>query len=354
MTISLLLESTLDLLSAKLATLAESPYFTPFLDKYLSQTKQVAQALRDRSSVLPEQTAWTITESVWSATHYLEGSKSNSTPYEIAYVLEKALRDWIDQPAAITTAIIHDCNFYFKGVDHNYQRLVHSELGIALDQVVVQIELPELYRNRPLPCIALFHELGHFVDRHHGVTNLATLFAMRNRGEEIDPSNPPAYEEMVNWGEHFSDLFAASYVGEAIAYFLEQFAPGDGDSKSHPSTDKRVGLIRTFLSGGKSPEIELLQHTLAKLKVPLLEKRFQEPDLVANFSNARPYDVQNIAELYGTLGMGWKFWLGKPSEKYGLWHHLSNSEVARIVNDLVQKSIRNWMVKEKWNCVPTG
>jgi hypothetical protein len=354
LTISLLLESTLDLLSAKLNSLAESPYFTPSLEKYLSQTKQVAQALISQSGDLPEQTSWTITESVWSATHYLEGSKSNSTPYEIAYVLEKALRDWIDKPAAITTAIIHDCNFYFKGVDHNYQRLVQSELGIALDQEVVQIELPELYRNRPLPCIALFHELGHFVDRHHGVTNLATLLAMRDRGEQVDPSNPPPPEEIVNREEHFSDLFAASYVGEAIAHFLEQFAPGDGDSKSHPSTAKRVALIRSFLSGEKSPEIELLQHTLAKLKVPQLEKRFKEPDLVANFSNVRPYDVQDVAELYGVLGMGWRFWLNKPSGKYELWRYLSKSEVARIVNDLVQKSIRNWMIKEKWNCVAAG
>ena len=33
----------------------------------------------------------------------------------------------------------------------------------------------------------------------------------------------------------------------------------------------------------------------------------------------------------------------------GLWEHLSENDIERISNDLIEKSIRNRMIMEGWN-----
>lgn len=149
--------------------------------------------------------------------------------------------------------------------------------------------------------------------------------------------------------EYFADLFSACYAGEAAIYFLEAFAPGDGTSNTHPATASRVGLMRDFLSGAQNAIVDLFQSALLTRGLPALRQQFRMPDVSQSFANVRPHPVADEAELHGVFLAGWQFLQSNPSSRLPAWDGLSSSTVEAATNDLVEKSIRNYMLREAWN-----
>lgn len=242
----------------------------------------------------------------------------------------------------ITTAFLAEKNYYFVGVSDHFYPLVSSELGIDFSQRLVQVSLPSLYKHLPIHNSVLYHELGHFVDSHFG---FSAMMALKNT-----PSGARIPQNVLNHlQEHFADLFAACYVGEAICGMLDGLAPGAGASHSHPGTDERNRIVREFLAGNQNDVVDLCNAALASLRAPLLQVRSSTPDVVAAFENMRPHTIEKREEIHGILPAALSYLAGEITMPAGQWAHLDEGAITRIVNDLVEKSIRNWMVREKWN-----
>jgi len=282
-------------------------------------------------------------DQIWFATKYLIGSTSKEIPYEIVYSLKTALDDWeINQRFLITTALIDDPNYFFQALDPS--KVIRQFLPKVKIDGLIQIASPRLYRHKPLNIVALYHELGHFVDDFHKVTSNSILLHPPATTDQV-----ALQQEIYHRKEFFADLFAASYSGDAIKFFLQKFAPNAPESLTHPSTTNRIANIDTFLKSRNNKSISIIKDTLNTKKLPLLRRRFTSPDITTSFNNIRPYQIQNDRELHGILEAGWKLLQDIEKAPFPPWSKLDNEfEAERIINDLVEKSIRNKMLKQKW------
>jgi len=148
--------------------------------------------------------------------------------------------------------------------------------------------------------------------------------------------------------EYFADIFAASYVGKAYREFLDAFARNNPVSTTHPATNDRLNLINNFLYGTQNNILDLFQKSLTQLSLRQLNINYSVPDVSAAFDNARPYTIRNEAELHGIYEAGSTYLLQAQTNPKNLWTKIEETTKERIINDLVEKSIRNSMIVDHW------
>jgi hypothetical protein len=279
---------------------------------------------------------------VWAAYRYLSGTVSRETPYEVVFGLELALRDWVaDKPYVITTAFLAELSYHFEGVPPQFYRLTESELGVAFENRVVQIALPQLYKHQPLNNAVLYHELGHFVDQQFAISIMMEL-------RHVGAGGSPTPSQVSHCAEYFSDLFAACYVGEAVANMVDAIAPGAPNSYTHPASAERRLVVEKFLAGGVHPVLSLANESLVALGLLPLRTRFVEPDVTLCYDDVRPYRLTVESEVHGVLPAAQKYLLRRIGCLDGAWAGFDEGRAIQVVNDLTEKSIRNWMVREAW------
>jgi len=338
----MLVRNDLALIESYLSEVIHTPYFDSETLEYVNGLLAIVRAVIASHASYPADFLLGLRRLLWASSKYLSGTTSREVPYEAVFALRKALHEWTTEHFIITTALLEDLEYHFFGLDalqvlrNSVPRLVPP----SLNRLLVQMALPKLYRNRPLYSVALYHELGHFVDSHRGVVKMSLL---------LQPARANPQSEQMHRAEHFCDLLAAGYVGTAMCKLLKHIAPNDPASPSHPSTADRVSLIEQFLAGKRAAMIDLLQDALKSLKMPALTVRFVEPEISASFQNIRPYDIKSERELHGILPAAWSF-LEKIGPKDAVpWSSLDDDSIVKTINDLVEKSIRNYSIKEKWN-----
>lgn len=281
-----------------------------------------------------------ISRELWSTTQYISGSALKTVPYEIVYALQIALKDWSSRNFIITTAIIDERNYYFKVADPN--SVIKPFLKIDMDVNLVQIAFPKLYRHRPLYNIALYHELGHFIDHHFQIVAYSELLDLYNEKDQSSVS-------ISHRREYFADLVAACYVGRGYVKFVRHFIRNEEESCTHPSSEERLKVINDFLNGKSNNIVDRFQRVLELRKLPALRTRFDIPDILPRFENVLPYDIASNAELHGIFAAGWEFLEGVFEGKFLSWNELEQIDADRIINDLIEKSIRNRVISEKWH-----
>jgi hypothetical protein len=363
----LLLRSNLRLLHSQLSELAETPYFSSDLNDFIRTLREVLEKLLARLEASPPtiniDVAHRLANEVWELTQFLTGSTTKQIPYEVVFAIERAASEWTTKDLLITTAIVQEANFFFKGGSQDFVSLVKSELGVAIRAHPVQIALPFIYRHKPLFCLPLFHELGHYVDAANEIVNTSLLMSPEDVGPDLPDLMKSAEiakrkgQERMMWSkmvevhrkEYFADLFSAAYVGEAAKGFLQEFCPGQPASPTHPSTAARVALIDDFLNNRPNLIVTLLQNALTTRGHKPLSKRFAPTRIDVVFAAVRPDIPASDREVFGLFQDGWRFlnlvWNSPPSS----YATLSEEERERVVNDLAQKSIRNRMIVEGWN-----
>src|SRR5690606_29346435 len=108
---------------------------------------------------------------------YLSGSTTNEVPFEVISCLTDALRRWGLSEAAVITSLTEDHDFHLKPLDP--WRFIETSIagydpgGFKLP--LVMIGVPRIYAHKPIFCIPLFHELGHFVDIQYRVTQVSAI-----------------------------------------------------------------------------------------------------------------------------------------------------------------------------------
>lgn len=270
------------------------------------------------------------------------------------FCLKKALDEWKKKECVITTSLSLDLYgaFHFRQADpwEIIQNILPSFDGKGFNPALILISLPRVYRSKPIFCIPLYHELGHFVDRHWGITTLAQVM-IRQASLFGLSGMPPGH-----WAEFFADLFATCYVGESSIRVLQTAAPNNPTSATHPSTSDRVALMRAFLDGTPDPKIKVIQNALIRLGAPVLAPRYLLPTISSAYDDLRTYVVQSVPEVHGLLASAWAYFEGALANGFP-WARtpLHEGNIEKVVNDLTEKSIRNYSIRMMWqNATPSA
>lgn len=352
----------LHLLRDSLEQLYETPYFNQALTQYVRRLIDATEHVLTCDPAYDRDIVQAFSDRVWRAQKYLSGSVSREAPYEMQYCLDKALREWFDADFIITNALLEDKLYHLESV--NVGDFVKTALtgfnSSGFDAKLVLIGMPRLYRFKPIYCIPLYHELGHFVDISLGITKLSLLL--------LPPGPIPSHLAHFHisdatWKkiteshrrEHFADLFAACYCGEASINALNTIAGSDGWSPTHPATADRVGLVQRFLGGTRDPLVESFQICLRLQKKPSLSVRFDVPDISSCFDDVRPYKIESERKLHGLFAAAWDYLAAALDNRSAPWiaPGTNDAKIEKVVNDLTEKSIRNMSVREKWDRVAT-
>jgi hypothetical protein len=346
----------------QLDRLAETPSFSQSLDSYIEDLRRIIRELISKISAVPptlnEEMARLALENIWQLTQFLTGSTTKQVPYEVVHAIERAATEWTSTNLLVTTAIVQESSFFFEGGQESFFKLVEAELGITIHSRPVQIALPYIYRHKPLFCIPLFHELGHYVDTARDIVVTTLLQFPADECSELPGivRSSGALEDRF-WSkvvqahrhEYFADLFSASYVGDAARGFLEQFCPAMEVTPSHPASADRFALLDDFLNGRSNPIIDMFQQTLAARGLPKLEKKFDSVDVATAMGDVRPFTVYSDRALFGLFEAGWRFLMYQWDKPTGDWVSMTLDERVDITNDLIEKSIRNRMIMEAWD-----
>ena len=290
---------------------------------------------------------------------YLAGSTTKEAPYEMEYCLHKALAQWVTRKTIITTALTSHHDFHFAPADpwKFVKQYLPGFSTNGYDPLLVQLGLPRLYRHKPVYCIALYHELGHFVDELYGITDLslvlepdfiATQHITMPGGASAQSRNRI---ESYHRKEYFCDIFGAAYGGRASIEALVTIAPGAPPSQTHPSTADREASVDSFLSGRQTPLLDLFQRCLKQQAQPALGHFLRMPDIAKPFDDLRPYKIIDDPELHGMVGAAWTYLLQCLDQRTAPWivAGMADSEIERIVNDLTEKTLRNASIRERWS-----
>lgn len=97
-------------------------------------------------------------------------------------------------------------------------------------------------------------------------------------------------------------------------------------------------------------ETSRIKAALKALNLPELKIRFSVPDVVTAFDGVLVYKIQDDAELFGIFKASWDYLehqVNSPAAPWALGG-ISQPEIEKTVNDLTEKSIRNYEIRERW------
>jgi hypothetical protein len=281
----------------------------------------------------PTNTYLNIARTLWTSIQYIAGSSQNETPYEIVASLSSILHQWWNGEFAIITALLSEKNYHFFGSDPG--NILQYVLDVNPPVELIQVALPSLYKHYPLYNVALYHELGHFVDLKFNISKFASMMYC---------SAFPLDHLM----EYFADLFSAAYTGNSVTLFLTNALGDQPDSKSHPSTRKRRAVVESFLAGKDSTLISGLKQSVKLLVGKDFQIEYSLPNISNAFDNKRPITIKNDKELHGVIIAGWTYLINNMSNNSKSWGSIEEYESFKIINDLIEKSIRNYMIEVQW------
>ena len=270
---------------------------------------------------------------------FLDNSTLVNIPYEIVYCLEKALNEWDDsQKYIIVTSLQnHLISYSFNptlALNEPIYDLIKVKCGIEFSHRLVQINLPKYLAHDYLANVVLYHELGHFIDMKFQIC--------ARIGLALNLTNV----ETSHYEEFFSDLFASQYIGKASNYYLDYIAHGNLDCATHPATDKRVQLVLDFLSSTPNSIVDILKFATKSITTKEL---FHNNDKVPvdDIVSFIPPILENEMQLHSIFETGWDLWRTEVNEFRE--KNISENVKYQILNNLIEKSISNYMVMEKWS-----
>jgi len=355
-----LLDTNLRLLDSKLQALHDTAYFDKRVLRYIKALRGIISKLVNPSLKIDNAVRTFASAQVWCATEFIAGSAPRLQPYEMVYGLQIAVTEWFAvqkhgtvKPPLIVTSLVQEPNFFFQSVSPAFETMLRDHLGSSIEYEIVQIKLPDVYRQKPLYSVALYHELGHFVDLRFSISeNIDVLFPGLALPSMSAPSGTLSQAEKLirlrHLREYFADLFAACYCGFSIKRFLEGFAAHSGPSPSHPATYDRIQAIHGLLTGTRHSLVDAFNTALTARAQPLLQPRFTRPALESCFDAIRPVPIRSHAEVHGVLEGAWDYLDRAVERKKEPWKSLEETDIERVINDLVEKSVRNHMILEQW------
>lgn len=318
----------------------------------------------------------------------LSNNTSTNAPYELTETLKAVASEWIpDIDKYIILTHFGDYSFSVFPKEDILFKTIESDYGIADTQKrTILLSIPHRYYRDYLNNVVLFHEIGHFVDNAlsisrklleneflsnyqyngfgKGIKEYFRFLETKNPTDIIDYKNSVIIDEntfsrlLSYWKEYFADIFAASYVGNTLYRYLDYHTfpiqDCDKDHDCHPSNQLRARVTNDFLSENSNYIVDTIQNALnaiCKKTLPKFNNVLNPEDLY----KLLPLDLQTDRELYSLFATAWDIWYGDRSEftrQNNLVEDLNPSQLYSILNNLVEKSISNYLIQKKWNDVP--
>jgi hypothetical protein len=151
--------------------------------------------------------------------------------------------------------------------------------------------------------------------------------------------------------EYFCDLFASQYIGYSSGHYLDYIAGNNGVSPTHPATHNRNDLVRKFLdNSAQSFTLNKIKKSIVSITNNELDIRYERFE-TEDFLNLTPYEVENVKQLHYLFTYGWDIWLERRHEiekKNNMRFSLSGRKAYGIINNLIEKSIGNYIVETNW------
>jgi hypothetical protein len=300
---------------------------------------------------------------------FIDSSNINSIPFEIVFCLDVSLKNWIDNfDYIIVTALRRDINSYsiYMPDNENIYKLIDSLYNIRFNHRLIQLNIPKYFARDYLANVVLYHEIGHFVDNTYHISETIYIDILN---EEIQFDNIDVSKYLVNiknvkkefeekdlitlyhLKEYISDIFAAQYIGECSCYYLDYIANNADFSRTHPSTSKRCEIVRDFIVDENSNElIRFIKRTISRICGKNICIRHNQL-LPTDFLNLVPVEIENDDEMHSIFILGWELWQNKRVQLQQINNFQYNLEPINyyhIINNLIEKSIGNYMVIDKW------
>lgn len=248
--------------------------------------------------------------------------------------------------------------------------------GVTFARKLIQINLPLSISRDYLANVVLYHELGHFIDRKYEITRVIYIELL----QAITNNNlkPEDLEEVICFfpylsdldfaiylekqfqsdnilsnhiAEYFCDTFASQYISTCSNDYLNYITLGQSDYlPSHPSTVNRILFVENFLNKRNSYLVDLFKKVVEKITLKQLKARAKDISS-NNFEQLIPVEIQDKDELHSLFSYGWKVWLNDWSEiekQSNIGFALTQVKVYEIINNLIEKSIGNYIVNEEW------
>lgn len=318
---------------------------------------------------------------LFKSLEFLNNSTTSTIPFEIVYVLSEALKDWSStEDYIIVTSLINDMNGFSFDNNLMFNDFIYKDIellyGVNFDKRLVQINLPLSLSRDYLANVVLYHELGHFIDRKYEITRVIYIELLNSvtsgklkldENQEIFKYFPYLSDiNTVNWlknnyhpfndfsnhiAEYFCDLFASQYIKDCSNQYLNYITLNQKNySSTHPSTTNRIDFVEEFLKGTPSFLINNFKEIILKITGEKVESKEMEVDS-KNFESLIPVEIQERKELHGLFIYGWKVWLGNwdnIKSQSNIGFDLTQVKVYEIINNLIEKSIGNFIVKIEW------
>jgi len=306
---------------------------------------------------------------------FLDNSTVTSLPFEVVKCLEIALNEWASDEYIIVTTKAKGINaFSFDprlAVNDAFYEVIEKNYNIIFDKRLIQINVPEYLLGDYLANVVLYHELGHFIEgKFHIPDIIYKEFADDYVNKKIQPDfykyfpfvkkslksdkNSFFNSDIINQikyhiGEYFCDLFASQYVEGSVNHYLS-YISNDGYSTTHPATKRRVELVDSFLKNKNSYTLDKIKSAVEKMTGESLRIRYEKFNS-NDFVKLLPINITNEKELHYLYVYGWDLWLSnwssiKHANKMGFT--LKATSVYNIINDLIEKSIGNFIVSKTW------
>lgn len=353
--------------------------------EYHTKLATIISALEKENFQLYDDTEITqrfhIISFLFKSLEFLNNSTTSTIPFEIVYVLSEALKDWSStEDYIIVTSLINDMNGFSFDNSLMFNDFIYKDIellyGVNFDKRLVQINLPLSLSRDYLANVVLYHELGHFVDRKYEITRVIYIEILdslisgklnSDEKEEIFKYFPYlADHNTVAWlkgnynhfnyfsnhiAEYFCDLFASQYIKDCSNQYLDYITLNQKNySGTHPSTTNRIDFVEVFLKGTPSFLIDRYKDIIFKITDVNVEIREKEIDS-KNFESLIPVEIQERKELHGLFTYGWKVWLdnwNNIKSQSNIGFDLSQVKVYEILNNLIEKSIGNFIVQTEW------
>lgn len=315
-----------------------------------------------------------VIDFIFTCLEFLDKSTINSFPLEIVECLNVALNEWSDSDdCLIATSLnnnIHSFSFLpSPSLDNPLFAIIKNEYGVDFDKRLIQINLPKFFARDYFANVALYHELGHFIDTKYRISSciylvlLDTLSSLNTNQLAViiryfpylTPSSITETQKIQlfnHLGEYFSDVFAAQYIGECSNRYVQYISnSGDFTCPTHPSTNNRIQLVHDFINHQENYLLQLISlATSAVTRGKDLKIRYKELPL-DDFNNLLPMEIHDKNDLSSLFIAAWKLWMEYSTEfesENNMMFKLLDSKKYEIINNLVEKSISNYTTTQKW------
>jgi len=319
-----------------------------------------------------------IIDFFFKSLEFLDNSTLNNIPFEIIKCLECVLNDWLDNKTnehIIVTSLVNRMNdFSFDNtlaLNSPKYSLLKQIYNIEFNNKLIQINLPRYLSKDYLANVVIYHELGHFIDNYFQISQGLKdqicddyILGKIQGNDKLDieiyfpflkinfSNDDKRILLSMHIAEYFSDIFASQYIYKCSGYYLDYVTQKNTQfNASHPSTVNRNEIVKKFLNGDiDSYTLNNLKEATKRISKKELKKRYSDIDK-ADFLNLVPIEIKNDAELHFLYILGWNLWLNdvdsfKNQNKMSI--DLPQDKVYDIINNLIEKSIGNYIVKTNW------